>query len=84
MCNWVKRKSDFQIIVSSFTSDACVFFLIFQIFRGEYGMYPAEGLLINFIGVLLVIFGAFVVYIVTKEEYKRQPRPEDNSLLHRN
>lgn len=47
-------------------------------------MYPAEGLLINFIGVLLVIFGAFVVYIVTKEEYKRQPRPEDNSLLHRN
>lgn len=47
----------------------------------EYKLYPKEGLFGNFLGVLFVVYGGIVVYMVTKPEYKRQPKPEDGMLL---
>lgn len=42
---------------------------------------PNEGLLINCIGLLLVVFGSLVVYLVSEKGYKRQALPEDAMLL---
>ncbi|XP_044741233.1 lysosomal membrane ascorbate-dependent ferrireductase CYB561A3-like [Chrysoperla carnea] len=46
-----------------------------------YGDLPSEGLLVNFIGTILLIFSFFVIYIVTKYEYKRFAKDEDGNLL---
>lgn len=35
----------------------------------------------NFLGILCVVYGALIVYMVTKPEYKRSPKPEDGVLL---
>jgi len=42
---------------------------------------PNEGLLVNFIAILIVIFAALVVFLATKPNYKRVPLPEDAILL---
>jgi len=42
---------------------------------------PSEGLLVNCIGCLIVVYGAIVVYLVTETTYKREPLPEDAMLL---
>ncbi|XP_039293017.1 cytochrome b reductase 1 isoform X3 [Nilaparvata lugens] len=47
----------------------------------KYSSLPAEGVLVNVIGMLFAIFGILVVYMVTHAGYKRYPRPEDNVLL---
>jgi hypothetical protein len=47
----------------------------------EYGKLPSEGMLVNFIGVLLVAFAGLVTYIVTEPRFKRQLIPEDEMLL---
>lgn len=47
----------------------------------EYQQYPKEGLFGNFLGVLCVVYGGLVVYMVTKPNYKRFPKPEDGVLL---
>ncbi|XP_033607634.1 cytochrome b561 isoform X2 [Cryptotermes secundus] len=47
----------------------------------NYAKLPAEGILINFIGVLLVAFAGLVMYLVTEPRFKRQPLPEDEMLL---
>ncbi|XP_047356730.1 plasma membrane ascorbate-dependent reductase CYBRD1 isoform X1 [Vespa velutina] len=47
----------------------------------NYKDFPSEGILVNTIGIFLIIFGALAVYLVSQEQYKRQPRPEDNVLL---
>ncbi|RZF47236.1 hypothetical protein LSTR_LSTR004945 [Laodelphax striatellus] len=47
----------------------------------NYASLPGEGVLVNIIGLLFVIFGILVVYMVTHIGYKRYPRPEDNVLL---
>lgn len=59
------------------------FFLLFLYRAKEYKDFPNEGLLGNFLGVLFVIYAGLVVYMVTKPEYKRQPKPEDGVLLDR-
>lgn len=46
-----------------------------------YSAFVAEGLLINFIGLMLIVFGGLCVYLVTHEPYRRLPRPEDDVLL---
>ncbi|EZA54976.1 cytochrome b561 isoform X2 [Ooceraea biroi] len=47
----------------------------------NYSEFVPEGVLINFIGILLVVFGGLCVYLVTQEHYRRLPRPEDDVLL---
>ncbi|XP_066996757.1 transmembrane ascorbate-dependent reductase CYB561 [Anabrus simplex] len=47
----------------------------------DYKDLPPEGLLVNFIGVILMVFGSLVVYLVTEPQFKRHPRPEDEILL---
>jgi len=37
--------------------------------------------MMNFIGVLLVVFAGLVIYLVTEPRFKRQPLPEDEMLL---
>ncbi|XP_071399236.1 transmembrane ascorbate-dependent reductase CYB561 [Centroberyx affinis] len=45
-----------------------------------YSQFVPEGVLANILGVLLVCFGVLVGYIVTREEYRRPPNPEEESL----
>ncbi|KYN32172.1 Cytochrome b561 [Trachymyrmex septentrionalis] len=47
----------------------------------EYSAFVSEGILINFIGLLLVLFGGLSVYLVTQERYRRLSRSEDEVLL---
>ncbi|XP_011160606.1 cytochrome b561 isoform X2 [Solenopsis invicta] len=47
----------------------------------DYSSFVSEGILINFMGLLLVAFGGLSVYLVTQERYRRMPRPEDEVLL---
>ncbi|KAL0118419.1 hypothetical protein PUN28_009228 [Cardiocondyla obscurior] len=47
----------------------------------NYSAFVGEGMLINFIGLLLIIFGGLSVYLVTQERYRRLPRAEDEVLL---
>lgn len=48
---------------------------------GDYNKFPPEGIMINVIGLILVVFGGLSVYIVSQSRYKRLPRPEDDVLL---
>ncbi|CAG05955.1 unnamed protein product, partial [Tetraodon nigroviridis] len=45
-----------------------------------YAQFHPEGVLANVLGLLLVCFGGVVSYVVTKEEYRRPPSPEEESL----
>lgn len=58
--------------------------LIICLYRDkEYKNFPKEGMFGNFLGILCVVYGGLVVYMVTKPEYKRRPKPEDGVLLAR-
>ncbi|OCT62269.1 transmembrane ascorbate-dependent reductase CYB561 isoform X2 [Xenopus laevis] len=46
----------------------------------EYSSHPAEGILVNSLGVLLVVFGAVIAYILTREDWRRPPLPEEQAL----
>uniref|UniRef100_A0A1B0CGU1 Cytochrome b561 domain-containing protein n=1 Tax=Lutzomyia longipalpis TaxID=7200 RepID=A0A1B0CGU1_LUTLO len=54
-----------------------------KIFFAEksYSTLPAQGVLVNFIAVFIVIFTGLVVYLATETRFKRQPLPEDAILL---
>lgn len=47
----------------------------------EYKNYPKEGMFVNFLGLLFIFYGGLVVFMVTKPEFKREPKPEDGVLL---
>lgn len=47
----------------------------------NYSDLPGDGVLINMIGVVMVLFAFLVGLLVTKAEYKRTPLPEDGSPL---
>jgi cytochrome b-561 len=47
----------------------------------DYKDMPSGGLLVNCIGILMVVFGSFVAFLVTEPSYKREPLPEDAMLL---
>lgn len=47
----------------------------------DYKNFPSEGLFGNVLGILCIVFGVLVVYLVTQPEYKRQPIPENGVLL---
>uniref|UniRef100_A0A8C6ZJL3 Transmembrane ascorbate-dependent reductase CYB561 n=1 Tax=Nothoprocta perdicaria TaxID=30464 RepID=A0A8C6ZJL3_NOTPE len=53
--------------------------LLFHI-RDTYSKFPAEGVLANTLGLLLVAFGLLVGYIVTREDWRRPPLPEELAL----
>jgi len=39
----------------------------------SYSQLPAEGVLLNFFGMSIVVYCVLIVYLVTKHEYKRPP-----------
>lgn len=47
----------------------------------NYSNLPASGVLVNMIGMLLIVYGGLVVFLVTEIGYKRKPLPEDVMLL---
>ncbi|XP_012275339.1 cytochrome b reductase 1 isoform X2 [Orussus abietinus] len=47
----------------------------------NYSDFPPEGILVNVIGVVLIVFGGLTVYLSSQHRYKRLPRPEDDILL---
>ncbi|XP_011494576.1 PREDICTED: cytochrome b reductase 1-like [Ceratosolen solmsi marchali] len=53
----------------------------FSIRNPSYDKFPAEGVLVNTIGLTLIIFGGLTVYLVSQARYKRFPQPEDDVLL---
>lgn len=53
--------------------------LLFSIMP-TYPSFSAEGVLANVLGLLLVGFGVVMVYIITKEEFRRPPNPEEEAL----
>ena len=55
---------------------------MFDSFRYRtYGKRDPEGVMANWIGILIIVFGVLVVYLATNYKYKRLPRPEDEMLL---
>lgn len=53
----------------------------FSMDKGQYSLLPTSGLMVNIMGVLMVVFGALVMYLSTEPKYKRKPIPEDAVLL---
>ncbi|XP_006000379.1 transmembrane ascorbate-dependent reductase CYB561 [Latimeria chalumnae] len=53
--------------------------LLFSI-KSNYSKFVPEGILANVLGLLLVAFGTLVGYILTREEWKRPPQPEEQAL----
>ncbi|XP_055531293.1 plasma membrane ascorbate-dependent reductase CYBRD1 [Wyeomyia smithii] len=47
----------------------------------NYAQLPAQAVLMNTIGLLMVVYGSLVVFLVTEPMYKRKPLPEDVMLL---
>ncbi|KAM9393833.1 transmembrane ascorbate-dependent reductase CYB561 isoform 1-T2 [Pholidichthys leucotaenia] len=53
--------------------------LLFSIMP-SYSHFAPEGVLANVLGILLVCFGLLLGYLITKEEYRRPPNPEEEAL----
>ncbi|XP_029365290.1 transmembrane ascorbate-dependent reductase CYB561 isoform X2 [Echeneis naucrates] len=53
--------------------------LLFSIMPA-YSQFVPEGVLANTLGILLVCFGVLLGYLITREEYRRPPNPEEESL----
>lgn len=49
--------------------------------KDNYANLPNSALMVNVMGVLMVVFGALVVYLSTEPTYRRLPLPEDAILL---
>ncbi|CAB3363514.1 Hypothetical predicted protein [Cloeon dipterum] len=47
----------------------------------NYKELPGEGMLINCIGALIVVFAAVVIFVVSNHGYRRVPMAEDETLL---
>jgi hypothetical protein len=46
-------------------------------FNNSYSEITGEGFMINFIGLLLIVFGSLVIYMVTKGSWKREDCVKD-------
>ncbi|KTG36727.1 hypothetical protein cypCar_00022748 [Cyprinus carpio] len=53
--------------------------LLFNIME-TYSRFTGEGVLANILGLLLVCFGVVVGYVVTREDFRRPPNPEEEAL----
>ena len=49
--------------------------------NAEYAAKPAEAIMVNWIGVLTIVFCVLVVYLASNSRFKRLNRPEDEMLL---
>ena len=49
--------------------------------RSKYSERDPSGVVANWIGLLILIFGILVVYLVANPRFKRLTRPEDEMLL---
>ncbi len=45
--------------------------------RPAYSLFIPEGVLANILGILLVCFGVLLGYLITREEYRRPPNPDE-------
>lgn len=48
--------------------------------RPTYSKFTPEGVLANVLGILLVCFGLMLGHLMTREEYRRPPNPEEEAL----
>ncbi|XP_015250498.1 PREDICTED: cytochrome b561-like [Cyprinodon variegatus] len=55
----------------------CIFAFLL---RSTYSQFAPEGILANILGILLVSYGVALVYLITKDEYRRPPNPEEEAL----
>lgn len=53
--------------------------LLFSIVN-TYSKFDPEGILANVLGLLMVAFGVLVGYVVTQEDFRRPPHPEEEAL----
>ncbi|KAM9779677.1 transmembrane ascorbate-dependent reductase CYB561 [Neosynchiropus ocellatus] len=53
--------------------------LLFNIME-SYSLFPPEGILANILGLLLVAFGILLGFLVTRDQYRRPPNPEEEAL----
>ncbi|XP_041943818.1 transmembrane ascorbate-dependent reductase CYB561 isoform X2 [Alosa alosa] len=53
--------------------------LLFAI-SDTYSAYAPEGILANTLGIMLLAYGVLVGYVVTRDEFKRPPHPEEEAL----
>ncbi|TMS19956.1 Cytochrome b561, partial [Larimichthys crocea] len=53
--------------------------LLFSI-MSTYSLFTPEGVLANILGILLMCFGVLLGYLIAREEYRRPPNPEEESL----
>ena len=49
--------------------------------KPKYAEKPPEGILVNWIGLLISLFGVLVVFLAATPRFKRLTRPEDEMLL---
>ncbi|KAK7500796.1 hypothetical protein BaRGS_00008040 [Batillaria attramentaria] len=49
-------------------------------FKEEYATKSAQSILANFLGVFIIAFVVLVVYLVTKQDYRRPPAPEEDHM----
>ncbi len=52
----------------------------FLVLRETYSKFTGEGVLANILGLMLVCFGVVVGYVVTREDFRRPPNPEEEAL----
>ena len=57
------------------------FYLKINISRSKYSERDQSGILANWIGMLIVIFAIFVVYLSTNPHFKRLSKPDDDEKL---
>ncbi|XP_060882318.1 transmembrane ascorbate-dependent reductase CYB561 [Labrus mixtus] len=53
--------------------------LLFSIMP-TYSAFVSEGVLANTLGILLICFGVLLGFLITREEYRRPPNPEEEAL----
>lgn len=53
---------------------------LFMLKKMPYSEYPAQGILINFLGIIIIALAACVFYVVTRPEYKRQNTPDEEHI----
>ncbi|XP_020509776.1 cytochrome b561 isoform X1 [Labrus bergylta] len=53
--------------------------LLFSIMP-TYSAFVSEGVLANTLGILLICFGVLLSFLITREEYRRPPNPEEEAL----
>jgi membrane associated rhomboid family serine protease len=61
---------------------ACLIGICEKSYNGsDYKLLSGTTVLVNSIGLLLVVYGYLVIYLVTEPSYKRQPLPEEMPIM---